>query len=387
MPLLRAVSAAAVALAFLRVGARAGEIHSGVAAGVAHANLCPVLSAQLKLAQFDYRCAASAGARENIERVLAEPRQLGYAPLDALLEVSRQLKAEGAFAILRQDDVRECLFAVTRNPEISGYGELAANACRLRFILPPATSASAASFAFLSAIDAEGLARAKSIAYAETREAALRESLSADDTVSLLVSFPASANFAIARELGGHVVPVINRSILRQQVGDRKIYFAQEVEIEGAEWITPAKTLITACTPLVVFTGTPERVADAAGRKDHEDLIRTIGALDRSALLPKASLVEALLKHSKELSADSAEKVLALGEQARAKAKPYTQKALETAKEATDQARQAAGRAAEAAKPYVDKGKEVAQKAYDDALRLAKELIEKSPSEGAPKKE
>jgi hypothetical protein len=31
---------------------------------------------------------------------------------------------------------------------------------------------------------------------------------------------------------------VIDRSILRQQVGDRKIYFAQEVEIEGAAWVT-----------------------------------------------------------------------------------------------------------------------------------------------------
>jgi hypothetical protein len=77
------------------------------------------------------------------------------------------------------------------------------------------------------------LGRAKSIAYADTREAALRESLSADDTVSLLVSFPDPANFALVGELGGHVVAVIDRSILRQQVGDRKIYFAQEVETKA----------------------------------------------------------------------------------------------------------------------------------------------------------
>ena len=77
--------------------------------------------------------------------------------------------------------------------------------------------------------------------------------------------------------------------------------------------------------------------------------------------------------------------MLVLGEEARTKAKPHTEKTLETAKEATDQARP--GRAAEAAKPYVDKGKEAARKAYDDGLRLAKELIEKSRSEGAPHKE
>jgi hypothetical protein len=90
------------------------------------------------------------------------------------------------------------------------------------------------------------LARAKSIAHADTREAAL------------LSSLYGPANFALVRELGGHLVPVIDRSILRQQVGDRWIYFAKEAEIEGAEWVTPAKTLITACTPLVVFTGAPD---------------------------------------------------------------------------------------------------------------------------------
>jgi hypothetical protein len=387
MSLLRALSTTAAALAFLGVAARASEINSGFAAGVAHTGLCPVLSAQLKLAQFDYSCIASAGAHENVERVLADPRQLGYAPLDALFEVSRQLEAGGAFTILRPDDQRECLFAVTRNAEVSGYRELAANAGRLRFILPPASSAAAASFAFLSSIDADGLARAKSVAYADTREAALREALSADDTVSLLVAFPDPANFALVRKLGGHVVSVIDRSILRQEVGGRKVYFAQEVEIEAANWVSPAKMLITACTPLVVFTGTPDRVAEAANRKDHEDLIRTVGALDRGVLLPKASVVEALVKRSKELSADSTEKMLAVGERARAKAKPFTEKALEAAKEATDQAKQAAERAAVAAKPYMEKGKDAARKAYDDALRLAKELVEKPRSDGAPKKE
>ena len=72
----------------------------------------------------------------------------------------RQLKAEGAFAFLLPDDVRQCLFAVTHDAEITSFGELAANSGRLRFILPPVSSASAASFAFLASIDADGLGRA-----------------------------------------------------------------------------------------------------------------------------------------------------------------------------------------------------------------------------------
>ena len=101
----------------------------------------------------------------------------------------------------------------------------------------------------------------------------------------------------------------------------------------------------------ITVHGKARAVGRCAGRRDHEDLIRTISALDRSLLLPKASLIDALLKRGKELSADGGEKLLVLGEEARTKAKPHTEKTLETAKEATDQVR--SGRAAEAAKPYV----------------------------------
>jgi hypothetical protein len=85
-----------------------------------------------------------------------------------------------------------------------------------------------------------------------------------------------------------------------------------------------------ACAPLVAFMATPERVADAAGRRDREHPIRTISARDRSLMLHKAALIVGHLKR-KEFSADSAAKMRALGEQARIRAKPYTECALETA--------------------------------------------------------
>ena len=72
--------------------------------------------------------------------------------------------------------------------------------------------------------------------------------------------------------------------------------------------------------------------------------------------------------------------------EARAKAKPYADKAMEKAKEVGDQAKQAAERAGEAAKPYVDKTKEAAQKAYEEAVRIGKELMDKARSD-PPKKE
>src|SRR4029453_12074211 len=166
-------------------------------------------SGVLKLPPFDYRCVPSAGTRENMERVLADPRQLGYGQLDVFALESRQLGAEPALTIVRQDDVRECVFAVTRNKGISDFGELAANAARLRFILPPAGSGSAGTFAFLRSIDADGLGKAKAISNAASTEDAIREALSADDTVSLFVQFadPDNARFDLGRNLGGIFVP------------------------------------------------------------------------------------------------------------------------------------------------------------------------------------
>ena len=71
---------------------------------------------------------------------------------------------------------------------------------------------------------------------------------------------PESKRFELVRKLGGHLVAVIDRAILRQEIGGKKIFFAQEVEIETAGWMQSARKAVTACTPLVVFTGAPERV-------------------------------------------------------------------------------------------------------------------------------
>ena len=125
----------ALAIVTAAAGPASAQINTGGVGGAYHAQFCPALSRELKLAQLDYACAPSAGTRENIERVLANPRQIGYGQLDVYALETRNLKAEGALTVVRQDDVRECVFAVTRNKGLSTYGDLAANAGKLRFIL------------------------------------------------------------------------------------------------------------------------------------------------------------------------------------------------------------------------------------------------------------
>src|SRR5262249_4276580 len=114
-PSARLLGAAAAGVALLASAATLlaeARINSGEAGGIAAAGLCPILPAQLKLAQFAYRCAPSAGPGDTIARVLAEPRELGYAPLDAFVAETRRRKDTG-LKIVRDDDGRLCLFAVT----------------------------------------------------------------------------------------------------------------------------------------------------------------------------------------------------------------------------------------------------------------------------------
>lgn len=129
---------ALIALSLGGTPAGADRINTGAADGPYQKHFCGVLAQQLKLAQFDFACAPSAGTRETVERVLADPHQLGYAQLDAFAFLTKELKAEAAFTIVRHDDVRQCLYAVTRNPQLTNWGEVSANAQRLRVVLPAA---------------------------------------------------------------------------------------------------------------------------------------------------------------------------------------------------------------------------------------------------------
>jgi hypothetical protein len=272
---------------------------------------------------------------------------------------AQKLGGIAQFTTIRSGDVRECLFAVTRNKQITNYGELAVKAGELRFILPPEQSGSVGSFNFLRQIDTSGLGQASKITYAASTDEALRQALAADDTVSFFVQFPDPDNprFKAIQDQGGHIVPVIDRQVLRQQIGDQKVYFPQETQVTNATWLKAGQTVTTACTPMVVFTGQTDKIASDKDKQDHKDVIATIKALDEEVLLPKEGLFSKVWKRTRELSAQSAEQLI----------------------KASEQAREQAG-------PMLEKAKEMGSQAYERAKQEMKELMEKAqPPKEAPK--
>lgn len=348
-----------LALAILVLSAAqalAGQINTGGETGAYHATFCPQIATVLRKNKFDYACTPSQGSLENIQRVIADPAQVGFSQLDAFALETDNLGSDKLFTRIRSDVARECLFLVTRNRGVSNFGQIASVATQLHFVLPPQKSGSAATFQLLQRIDPEGLGLARNVTYAASVDEAITQAMSADDAVTLFVQFadPANARFQSIAKAGGNIIPVIDRAILRQEANGEKIYFAEETEITPAKWNKSAEKIVTACTPLVLFTGASDRIADANDRKDQDDLVRTIRSLAVEDLRPKVSTLTALWRKTKALSAQSVEKLMDLSDKAREQAKPTIDAAMKKAQEMTDEAKKQAADLIEKAKKATD---------------------------------
>jgi len=372
---------AAVGLTFALTGAAcAGQIHTGGATGAYNGDFCPPLSTELGKAKFSYKCSPSRGSTDNLAKVKQAPQDMGFSQFDVFaLSVAKE-RPQTPFHLIRSDLVRECLFMVTRDKTLANYGDIAARASELKFVLPPVGSGSASTFDFLQEIDPDGLGLASNISHADSTDAALKSALEADsNTVTLFVQFPDPSNerFKLINDSKGFFVPVIDRQILRQQVDEQKIYFAQETEVSNPKFWKKGKKVVTACTPMVLFTGNPDNMSGDK-RLDHKDLISTVNSLSTEQLLPKQGFFAKYWKKTKAMSASAVAKTIEASEKAREKAAPMLEKAKEKAKELKDKTVEKARDLGEKAAPMLETAKEKARELGEKAVEKAKELGEKA---------
>lgn len=306
------------------ITASAVQINTGDRSGAYYSTFCPNLVKQLESIGKPSECLVSDGTGENLRRVARNPDELGYAQLDVYALDAEKYGGGRAFEVIRSDDVRECVFAVTRNKNYTNYGQIAVNADRLRFILPPRTSGSAKTFEYLSKID-DQLGQARDLTHAETTDEAIERTLKDDDAVTFFVQFPDPSNerFKRIRQLGGHIVPVIDSIILRQKVDDRTVYFAEETSISQMKWLNLGQRVVTVCTPLVLFTGASNRLTSRELRTQHRQLVLNIRALERKELIPPASPVARILSQTRKLSTRARYHFQELSLNARERARPF----------------------------------------------------------------
>lgn len=377
------LAAAGLTLTFTGM-AHAGKIHTGGARGAYNGDFCPPLAKELNKAKFNYKCTLSLGSNENIQRVKQSPEDIGFSQFDVFaLNATKQYPAQ-PFHVIRNDIARECVFMVTKNKELENFGDVAARAGELNFILPPQGSGSASTFDFLRQIDPNGLGQAVDVTYAESTDIALKKALrGANNSVALFVQFPDPDNdrFKLIAKEQGLFVPVIDRNILRQQVDNQKIYFAQETDVSNGKFWKKGAKVTTACTPMVVFTGNPTLMASGDKQLDHKDVINTVNDIPAKNLLPKKGFFQKYWSKTRSLSADAMEKMMDASEKAREKAAPMLETAKEKAKElgvkAAEKTRELSEKAAPMLETAKEKAKELGEKAMDKARDLGEAAKEK----------
>jgi hypothetical protein len=316
--------AGGLALIMSPLYANAAQINTGGNTGAYQSTFCPSLVKQLDLLGEPSECLVSSGSSENLRRVSRNADELGYSQLDVYALEAEDYGGTKAFERVRTDDVRECVFAVTRNKSYTNFGELAVNADRLRFILPPKSSGSSKTFKYLQKIDPAGLGQARNVVNANNADEAIQLAMADENAVTFFVQFPdpANARFKTIRKLGGHIVPIVDRVILSQKIDGKPIYFAQETSISQLKWLNLGKRVVTVCTPLVLFTGATNRIAGPAKRTAHRQLVLNIRNMLQKELVPAQSPIAKVIAKSRQLSRQARYHFQELSLDARERARP-----------------------------------------------------------------
>tara|TARA_R110000868_G_scaffold9620_1_gene47492 strand:+ start:8077 stop:9087 length:1011 start_codon:yes stop_codon:yes gene_type:complete len=299
-------------------GAKA--INTGGAAGAYHNTFCPPLPLVLANAYFQgYSCTPSAGTVENIARVMRQPTNLGFVQFDVFArEAAAKPQEFQKLTVVRTDIACEGLWMVTKNPDLD-FGRVLALSRRIKFVLPPQASGSAASFNYLRSIDPEGLGRApdSNITYlADATSVINHVANSQDGEVGFFVQFadPRNTNIKLMVDQKLRVLPVISREILRAQVGETPVYQAQTFRLaEGGMFGIggAAQTATTTCTQVAVITGSPDAYADRNSQDDAREMIQKVREIPRDNLLPRDNAIAAILKGATRLSQNAVEQAVA----------------------------------------------------------------------------
>jgi len=309
----RFVISAIVATAILTVNAVAQTqqikpIYTASEAGAYHSSFCPPIPTALESAGFrGYTCTPSGGTPDNIAKVVANPRALGFAQLDVLgrwaldnIEAAKKLVVIRTLAC-------EGLWLVSQNKNMSAatFGQIVGGARRLQFAV--ADGGSRASFEFLQKIDPDGLGRASNVRIVENATASIQSVASGSADVGFFVQFvePSNANIQLLHERKLRVVPAVNHELIAATVAGAPVYQVQSFNLSGGNRLTAT------CTPAVIITGAPESIADPDDANDQRALFNRIKAAPDSAFLPKDGRLARLVSGTRSIPTSALKEMLA----------------------------------------------------------------------------
>lgn len=321
---------ATTALALLSLASPATAqkfIYTGGVKGAYFNTFCPPLEPVLHNAMFTgYKCTPSNGTLENIQKVMAQPTNIGFVQLDVLArEMQNNPDMKDKIMIVRQLAC-EGVWLVTKNPRIKDYGDVLGLARRLPFVLPPEQSGSSATFAYLKSIDPDGLGRARNVRYMNDATAVLTNvAASSDGSVGMFVQFadPENANIRLMHEKGLTVIPVVSREMMAAKANGTEVYQVQTFSLVSGYFSGQKAT--TACTPVALITGNPTAFKDENDKKDQVDMIKELQTVPEAKLMPQESRIASLMKAAQRISGKALDEMMGAVEAAKKKAEQLGQ--------------------------------------------------------------
>lgn len=284
------------------------KIYAGSASGSYTNDFCPQVEKALRKQYFEHQCTTSAGSGENVQKVLAQPKDVGIGQFDVVAAAADSHPDK--LAIVNPHIGLECLFAVTNDQRVKSLSGLSP---RMPVALPPPLSGSVATFKYLQDLD-PSLAKMRHIKNYKSALEAVDAVAKDKAALAFFVQFPNTKNevFKAINDAKLKFVPVINRQILRRQVAGQNVYQPQQVVVTPAGLLgslfgrEPDK-IITTCMPTVLFTGAPNLFPEGSNdRKDQQDLIKQLAKVQA----PTSGDWKDTLKNAVSVGKDKVDKLL-----------------------------------------------------------------------------
>ncbi|MEM1275134.1 MAG: hypothetical protein AAGH74_01285 [Pseudomonadota bacterium] len=243
----------------------------------------------------------SSGAVDNVRRVSGQTDTIAFGIGQGGLSYPEV--EQGQALILRNDLPGECAMAFTREPKLTNWKSIIANARRITWVVPE-NSGSEAFIRKLFAVDPNFAGVEPQFAYTSGQEAIL--SVLKDPSKRGHVGFfyaypnPASGTVRAAADAELNVIGVLSPEVAKS---DPAFYLNRRAPYQLSLFgFGTTKTVRAMCSKALLFASNPAAIADDWSREDAEEMIKAVKEAPASAFVPKNGALASIMLEVEGLS-------------------------------------------------------------------------------------
>ncbi|MEM9045004.1 MAG: hypothetical protein AAGC81_09920 [Pseudomonadota bacterium] len=243
----------------------------------------------------------TSGAVDNVRRVSVQTETLAFGIGQGGLSYPEV--ESGKALIIRNDLPGECAMAFTREPKLTNWKSIIANARRVTWVVPE-KSGSEAFIRKLFATDPNFAGVDPKFAYTSGQKAILAalKDPSNRGYVGFFYAYPnpASGTVRAAADAELNVIGVLSPEVAKS---DEAFYLNRRAPYQLSLFgFGTTKTVRAMCSKALLFASNPAAIADDWSREDAEEMIKAVKAAPSSAFVPKNGALASIMLEVEGLS-------------------------------------------------------------------------------------